>query len=134
MTSTETLAITPRAGIARRCMSWTARKRKLLAFLGPGLITGASNWLPVDAKAFYGAIGGATLMGMLINFMDIAPIKIWAAVLNWVVVVPLMVMIMNMAMEKRVMGAFTLPRPLWAIGWMSTAVMAGAVAIMFLTW
>jgi len=32
------------------------------------------------------------------------------------------------------MGAFTLPRPLWAIGWMSTAVMAGAVAIMFLTW
>jgi len=73
-------------------------------------------------------------MGMLINFMDIDPIKVWAAVLNWVVVVPLMVMIMIMAMEKRVMGAFTLPRPLWAIGWMSTAVMAGAVAIMFLTW
>jgi hypothetical protein len=39
-----------------------------------------------------------------------------------------------MAVQKRVLGAFTLPQPLWAMGWLSTAVMASAVAAMFLTW
>jgi hypothetical protein len=33
-----------------------------------------------------------------------------------------------------VMGAFTLPRLLWAMGWLSTAAMAVAVAAMFATW
>jgi hypothetical protein len=27
-----------------------------------------------------------------------------------------------------------LPRPLWAVGWLSTAAMAVAVAVMFATW
>jgi Mn2+/Fe2+ NRAMP family transporter len=92
--------------------------------------------LPIDAKAFYGTIAVATLIGMLINFVGIDPIKalFWAAVLNGVVAVPLMVVIMIMAVQKRVMGAFTVPRPLWAMGWLSTAAMAVAVAAMFLTW
>ena len=50
------------------------------------------------------------------------------------VAVTLMVVIMLMAMQKRVMGAFTLPRPLWAMGWLSTGAMAVAVGIMFVTW
>jgi NRAMP (natural resistance-associated macrophage protein)-like metal ion transporter len=91
---------------------------------------------PLEAKAFYGTIAVATVVGILINFVDIDPIKalFWAAVLNGVVAVPLMVVIMIMAMQERVMGKFTLPRPLWAVGWLSTAVMAVAVAIMFATW
>jgi len=91
---------------------------------------------PLAAKAFYGTIAVATIVGVLINFVDIDPIKalFWAAVLNGVVAVPLMVVIMIMAMQERVMGKFTLPRPLWAVGWLSTAVMAVAVAIMFATW
>jgi hypothetical protein len=44
-----------------------------------------------------------------------------------------MVVIMIMAMQERVMGKFILPRPLWALGWLSIAVMAVAVAIMFAT-
>jgi hypothetical protein len=32
------------------------------------------------------------------------------------------------------MGAFVVPRALWAMGWLSTAVMAAAVAAMFATW
>jgi len=92
--------------------------------------------MPLDAKAFYGAIAAATLIGVLINFVDLDPIKalFWAAVINGVVAVPLMVVIMLMAMQKRVMGAFILPRPLWAMGWLSTAALAVAVAAMFLTW
>jgi hypothetical protein len=41
---------------------------------------------------------------------------------------------MIMTMQDRVMGQFTLPRPLWAIGWLSTAAMAAAVVAMFATW
>ncbi len=92
--------------------------------------------LPKDAKAFYGAIAVATLIGVGINFIAIDPIKalFWAAVLNGVVAVPLMVVIMIMAMNKRVMGKFTLPLPLWAMGWLCTGVMAVAVTVMFATW
>jgi NRAMP (natural resistance-associated macrophage protein)-like metal ion transporter len=91
---------------------------------------------PLDAKAFYGAIAAATLVGVLINFVDLDPIKalFWSAVINGVVAVPLMVVIMLMAMQQKVMGRFTLPRPLWAMGWLSTTAMAAAVAAMFLTW
>src|SRR5260370_31779248 len=51
---------------------------------------------PLDAKAFYGTIAVATLIGVLINFIDIDPIKalFWSAVLNGVVAVPLMVVMM----------------------------------------
>jgi NRAMP (natural resistance-associated macrophage protein)-like metal ion transporter len=91
---------------------------------------------PRDAKAFYATLAVATLVGIGINFVGIDPIRalFWAAVLNGVVAVPLMAVIMLMAMQPRVMGRFTLPRPLWALGWLSTVTMATAVAIMFATW
>jgi NRAMP (natural resistance-associated macrophage protein)-like metal ion transporter len=92
--------------------------------------------LPQDAKAFYGTIAVATLVGVLINFVDIDPIKalFWAAVLNGIVAAPLMVVIMLITRRQDVMGAFMVPRPLWAIGWLSTAVMAAAVAAMLIAW
>src|SRR5271154_2711718 len=100
-----------------------------------GWPTGLSR-LPRDAKAFYGTISIATLIGVFINFIDLDPIKalFWAAVINGVVAVPLMVVIMIMAMQERVMGEFTLPRPLWAMGWLSTIAMGLAVVVMFVTW
>jgi NRAMP (natural resistance-associated macrophage protein)-like metal ion transporter len=92
--------------------------------------------LPQDAKAFYGTIVVGTLIGIFINFIDLDPIKalFWSAVVNGVIAVPLMVMIMIMAMQKKVMGVFTLPRPLWAVGWLCTMAMGVAVVIMFATW
>jgi NRAMP (natural resistance-associated macrophage protein)-like metal ion transporter len=91
---------------------------------------------PLDAKAFYLTITVSTLIGVLINFVGIDPIKalFWAAVINGVVAVPLMVVIMLLAMRADVMGRFVLPRPLWAMGWLCTATMAVAVGIMFATW
>ncbi len=92
--------------------------------------------LPQDAKAFYGTIAVATLVGVFINFVDLDPIKalFWSAVLNGVVAVPLMAVIMLMAQQQRVMGRFTLPLPLSVMGWLTTGVMAAAVAAMFATW
>jgi len=91
---------------------------------------------PLDAKAFYGTIAVSTLIGILMNFIGLDPIKalFWSAVINGVVAVPLMVIIMLMAMRQDVMGRFVLPRMLWAMGWLCTGTMAVAVAIMFATW
>jgi NRAMP (natural resistance-associated macrophage protein)-like metal ion transporter len=91
---------------------------------------------PNQAKRFYATIVAGTLVGVGINFIDIDPIKalFWTAVINGVVAVPLMVVMMLMTMQPKVMGAFTLPRTLQVVGWISTAAMATAVVIMFATW
>ncbi|HBK08616.1 MAG TPA: iron transporter [Acetobacteraceae bacterium] len=92
--------------------------------------------LPLDARAFYGTIVIATLIGVGINFVGLDPVKalFWAAVINGVVAVPLMTVIMIMAMAPKVMGRFTLSRGLATMGWLCTGVMAAAVGIMFATW
>jgi NRAMP (natural resistance-associated macrophage protein)-like metal ion transporter len=92
--------------------------------------------LPRRAKAFYGTIVVGTLLGIGFNFVHIDPIKalFWTAVINGVVAVPLMVVMMIMTMQPKVMGDFTLPRPLWLLGWLSTAAMFVTVAAMFATW
>jgi NRAMP (natural resistance-associated macrophage protein)-like metal ion transporter len=91
---------------------------------------------PREAKRFYATIVGGTLIGIGINFVHIDPIKalFWTAVINGVVAVPLMIVMMIMTMQPKVMGEFTLPRGLWAVGWLSTAVMAVTVVAMFVTW
>jgi len=102
----------------------------------------ALNWsvglarLPLDAKAFYATVAIATLIGIVINFIELDPMKalFWSAVLNGVVAVPLMIVMMIMAMQLKVMGKFILPRPLWFMGWLSTAVMAFTVVTMIVTW
>jgi len=89
---------------------------------------------PGEAKAFYGAIAVATIVGVGINLVAIDPIKalFWAAVLNGIVAVPLMVVIMVMAANPRVMGDFTLPLPLKVLGWACTLVMGVAAGGLFL--
>src|SRR6185437_6722031 len=91
---------------------------------------------PSHAKAFYAAIAGGTLLGVGINFSALDPIQalFWSAVINGVAAVPLMIVMMVMTMQRKVMGQFTLPRPLWALGWVSTAAMAVAVVAMVATW
>jgi NRAMP (natural resistance-associated macrophage protein)-like metal ion transporter len=91
--------------------------------------------LPGKAKAFYGAIACATLIGMFINFVSIDPIKalFWTAVINGVVAVPLMIVMMIMTVNPKVMGNFTLTWPLWLIGWLATLVMAVTVLAMLWT-
>ncbi len=92
--------------------------------------------LPLEAKAFYGTIAFATLIGIAINFVHIDPIKAlyWSAVINGVIAVPVMIVMMLLAMRTDIMGQFTLPRPLWALGWLATLVMGFTVVAMFVTW
>ena len=92
--------------------------------------------LPRRAKAFYATIAIGTLVGIGVNLLSIDPVKalFWTAVINGIVAVPLMVVMMVMTVDARVMGSFVLPRPLWLMGWLSTAAMTVTVAAMFATW
>ena len=78
---------------------------------------GAGPWVfdrkPRRAKAFYGTIVAATLVGALMNFTPIDPIRalVVAAVINGVVSVPVMAVMMLVSTRKSAMGVFTLNRP-----------------------
>jgi len=93
---------------------------------------------PAEAKAFYAIVAIATLIGMIINFTPLNPIKAlyWAAVLNGIVSVPVMVTMLLMAANPKVMGDFTVTGPLRVIGWIATIVMGvsgiGTIAGLFL--
>lgn len=88
---------------------------------------------PRQAKAFYGAIAAATLLGAAANVFGLNPVKalVWSAVFNGVVAVPVMVLLVLISSSKRIMGRFTASRG-WAIlGWVATAMMALASATFF---
>jgi Mn2+/Fe2+ NRAMP family transporter len=91
---------------------------------------------PAHAVRFYAAITVATLIGLLLNFMHIDPVKalFWAAILNGFVAAPLMAVIMFMASNTKVMGRLVIPKYLRAMGWVATTVMLCASIGVFVTW
>jgi NRAMP (natural resistance-associated macrophage protein)-like metal ion transporter len=87
---------------------------------------------PRQAKAFYSTIALATLLGAAANISAIAPMQalVWAAVINGIVSVPVMVLLMLMSTRKDIMGALTV-KPVWVVlGWVATAVMLVAALAM----
>ncbi len=91
---------------------------------------------PGRAKAFYVTIAVATLVGVLLNYSPIDPIKalFWSAVINGVVAVPVMVLMMHLSSHRAAMGDFKLGIGLKIVGWMSTAAMGAAAVGLFATW
>jgi len=87
----------------------------------------------LEAREFYGIIAFATLGGVLLDFTPIDPIRalFWSAVVNGIIAVPIMVVMMLLADDPKVMGAFTVTRRLKALGWLATWTMAAAVVAMF---
>jgi len=97
---------------------------------------------PLAAKGFYAVLAFSTLLGLAINFPTVqrlthlTPIKalFWAAVVNGVSAVPIMVIVMLMARNPKVVGQFgRTSKLLQCMGWVATAVMAAAAALMFIT-
>ena len=83
---------------------------------------------PRQAKAFYATIAAATLLGAFANVLQLNPMKalVWAAVINGIVSVPIMVLLMRTAVNPSVMGKFRISSVGSALGWTATAVMAAA--------
>jgi Mn2+/Fe2+ NRAMP family transporter len=80
---------------------------------------------PTQAKAFYGTIAAATLVGAVANILKVSPMKalIWSAVLNAIVAAPIMVLLMRISTNPAVMGEFTISRRSRVVGWLATIVM-----------
>jgi NRAMP (natural resistance-associated macrophage protein)-like metal ion transporter len=83
---------------------------------------------PLQAKAFYGAITVATLLGVGANLFRLNPVTalVWAAVLNGIVAVPIMALLMVMSANHSIMGEFRISRAWRLTGWVATLLMAAA--------
>jgi len=86
------------------------------------------------AHGFYGAIIVATLIGLLINFIGISPIKAlyYASILNGLLAPPLLVMIMLISNNRDIMGGRTNGKLSNYLGWIITAVMSVCALVLII--
>ena len=102
-------------------------------------MAGAFKWknslerTPMRAKQFYGVIAISTIIGILVGFAPVDPIRAlyWSAVINGVISIPIMVVMMLMSSRRDVMGKFVVTTRLKVLGWLATLMMMVAVAAMF---
>ena len=91
------------------------------------------NEQPRAAANFYGVIVVAMVLGMVLNFAKLDPIRllIWAAVVNGLMAPPLIIIILVVCNNRRVMGEH---RNGWALNLVggSAAAIMGAAAIMLI--
>ena len=85
-----------------------------------------------EAPAFYAVVVLATLIGLVIDYAPIDPIKalFWSAVLNGLIAVPIMAATMMVASRRQEMGDFIATRSQRVFGWAATAAMAAAAIAM----
>ena len=90
------------------------------------------EYQPRQAAGFYSIIVAASLIGMLIDWSPIDPMRalFWSAVLNGIAAVPLMIAMMIVVSRRQVMGRFTAAPPVLVLGWAATIVMTAASAAM----
>ena len=87
-----------------------------------------------EARGFYGVIAASMLLGLLLGFTPVSPMKalFYSAVINGVVAVPLIVIVLLLTSSVSVMGRYTAGRVTLALGWLTAVLMAGASVGMLL--
>jgi len=87
------------------------------------------------AHGFYGVITIATLIGLIINFVGIDPVKalVFTAVLNGVSAVPLLFLILKIAANEKIMGQFKSRWLSTSLLWITFIVMGAAAIALFFT-
>ena len=90
------------------------------------------NRQPLEARAFYVTLAAATLIGAALSAFSVDPIRalFWSAVINGVIAPPVMILMMLMTRRPDVMGQFPIKGALWLLGWVATAVMSAATALL----
>jgi NRAMP (natural resistance-associated macrophage protein)-like metal ion transporter len=89
-----------------------------------------------EAKGFYVVLIFATLVGTLVDFTPLDPIKalIYSAVVNGVVAVPIMAVMMWIGCNKLILGDYTLTLRHKILGWFATLVMLSPIIAMTIAW
>jgi len=89
-----------------------------------------------QAKGFYLIIAASTIIGLWINFAGLDPIKalIYAAVINGVIAVPLLVVIMKISNDKKILEGRTNGKISNVAGWITVIIMGVAALFMISTW
>ena len=87
------------------------------------------------AKGFYTIIIAATIVGLILNFIGINPVKalVYAAVLNGVAAVPLLFLVVKISGDEKIMGDFKSGMLSKSILWITFGAMAAAAVSMFYT-
>jgi NRAMP (natural resistance-associated macrophage protein)-like metal ion transporter len=85
------------------------------------------------AHGFYGVITIATVVGLLINYVGVDPVRalIFAAVINGIGSVPLLFLITKISSSKNIMGKYSNGSLSNALLWLTFSVMAVSVLAMF---
>jgi NRAMP (natural resistance-associated macrophage protein)-like metal ion transporter len=89
-----------------------------------------------DAKKFYAAIAGFTIVAVGLNFLGFNPMKalVWSGVVQGFSVPPLLLLIMLMTNNRKIMGDQVNRRAMNVLGWLTTAVVWLATAALVVTW
>jgi NRAMP (natural resistance-associated macrophage protein)-like metal ion transporter len=114
----------------------------VLAGSGAYAVAEAAAWRrgmderPRSAANFYGVIVAAMIIGIVLNFAKLDPIKllVWAAVVNGLMAPPLIIIILVVCNNRHVMGQH---RNGWAInvvGGIAALVMGGAALVLIASW
>ena len=93
------------------------------------------NFKLKQAHGFYGVITIATLIGLMINFVGIDPVKalVYAAVLNGVAAVPLLFLIAKIGSNEKIMGEYKSGLLSSSLIWFTFVAMGAAAVAMFFT-
>ncbi|MDQ3909966.1 MAG: divalent metal cation transporter, partial [Thermoproteota archaeon] len=89
-----------------------------------------------QAKSFYVVIAASTSIGLIINFVNIDPVKalIYTAVINGIVAIPILFAIIKIGNDKSILGNRT-NRPISnVIGWITVFIMGFSALIMVFAW
>jgi Mn2+/Fe2+ NRAMP family transporter len=86
-----------------------------------------------EARGFYAVIAAGIILGIAVDLSPLDPIKalFWSAVVNGVIVVPIMIALMIVGSNRKQMGAYVATRGQRIFGWFATGMMAIAAVAMF---
>ena len=91
---------------------------------------------PSEAKKFYAAIAGFTVLAMAMNFLGFNPMKalVFSGIVQGFSTPPLLLLIMLMTNSRRIMGARVNSLGLNILGWITTAMIFAATIGLVVTW
>ncbi len=91
---------------------------------------------PSEAKKFYAAIGGFTVLAMTINFLGFNPMKalVFSGIVQGFSTPPLLLLIMLMTNSRKIMGTRVNSLGLNILGWITTAAIFAASIGLVVTW